>query len=84
MYALIQEPAEKSGEVPPGYGIRGCGRNLAPGFGLWPLIGNAHETKFDRLLLPDDFARSRPLPNRESETWLLHCPQFIDEDMHHC
>jgi hypothetical protein len=84
MHALIQEPAAESGEVLPGHGIRGSGWNLIPGFGLWPSIGNAHETKFDRLLLSDGFARSRPLPNRESKTWLLHRPQFIDEDVHHC
>ena len=67
-----------------GHGIRGSGRNLIPSFGLWPLIGYSHETKFDQLLLPDGFARSRPLPNHESKTSLLHRPEFIDEDVHRC
>jgi hypothetical protein len=34
------------------------------------LIGNPHETKFYQLVLPDRLARSGPLPNRESKTWL--------------
>jgi len=67
-----------------GHGIGGCGRNLIPGFALWPLIGNTHETKFDQLLLPDGLAGSRTLPIHESKAGLLHCPEFIDEDVHRC
>ena len=81
-FSIPQPPPGASNEERLGRGTRESGRNIVPGFGLWQLIGNSHETKFNRLLRPDGFARSRPLPNRESKACLLPCPEFSDQDVH--
>jgi hypothetical protein len=44
--------------------------------------GGRDETNFDLLLLPDDFGRSRALPDRESNTCILHCAEFLDQELH--
>jgi hypothetical protein len=46
------------------------------------LIGKPNETKFGQPRFPDGFGQSGPLPNHESKTCLLHCPEFFNQDMH--
>jgi hypothetical protein len=44
--------------------------------------GGRDEKMSDLFLLPADFGRSRLFSDRERNTRVLHCAEFLDQEMH--